>query len=74
MTATGREHDCPLCGLHFAEGADCGPCPLKGRVSCAAVSCPRCGYRCFTPSGPAHLLRAWGCELKGWLRRTAPGF
>jgi len=72
QTAGTREHDCPLCGLRFQPGAgDCGPCPLK--LSCGAVACPRCGYECYSPSGPLHALHVWGCEVRGWLRRLAPG-
>jgi len=66
------EHDCPLCGLRFQPGpGGCGPCPFK--KSCGAVNCPRCGYECYSPSGPLHALRELGCEVRGWLRRLAPG-
>ena len=70
--AGAREHDCPLCGLRFQPGSGaCGPCPLK--QSCDAVNCPRCGYECYSPSGPMRALRVMSCEVRGWLRRLAPG-
>ena len=43
VKAPGLEHDCPLCGLHFAEGAaHCGGCPMN--AACKTICCPRCGY------------------------------
>lgn len=65
---TAPEHDCPLCGLHFAEGAvHCGGCPLN--ASCGTICCPRCGYEYVDRSATVDLFHRGLHVMRGWLRR-----
>ncbi len=50
------DHDCPLCGYSFDEGAaHCGGCPLNQK--CGTVCCPRCGYEFVDRSATVDWLR-----------------
>jgi len=53
---TMPDHDCPLCGYRFDEGAaHCGGCPLNQK--CGTVCCPRCGYEFVDRSATVDWLR-----------------